>query len=86
MNGFWWPVGGRVRRIPNNHPNYPDFDWVDSSTAKIREEIGLPIDTISDIFVIGSGQTRFTEDMIYYLAEPGNWNYMGTGDSSHQRT
>lgn len=70
MNGFWWPVGGRIRRIPNNHPDYPDFNWVDSSIAKIREEIGLPVDAISDIFVLGSGQTRFTEDMIYAWLNP----------------
>jgi hypothetical protein len=72
INGFFWPIGGRILRPRPN--SCLEGRWTDEDSAifKAIAEVKIDPKKIQQIFYLGTGRTHFPEEMWYYGLNKNN--------------
>ena len=70
LNHFYWPVGGRFRRVSEKHPLYSKFTPEVSALLKLHEEGGVSFSDVQSLYGLGGSETTFQSQMTYYYTGP----------------
>ncbi len=69
MNGFYWPIGGRVRLPPPGFCDEP-FGIHEAALFKLEQEAGILPSMVAAMYPLGPSRVAFPKQMTYHYSGP----------------